>query len=466
MNMKNSGTDPKSPAGNSGAHSDKNSSGTSLKLERHIGLIALTLYGVGDILGAGIYGLVGKAAGQMGNAIWIAFLASTVAAGLTGLSYASLGSRYPKAGGAAFVTQKAFRRGWLAYAVGLAALASGLTSMATGARVFAGYFNGLFPGLMLPLVIIGFALVLAAIVIRGIKESIWLNSLCTLIELGGLLIVIAVGFGFLGSVNYFDATTPSNPTGGLGASIILSGAVLTFYSFVGFEDMLNVGEEVKNPTRNLPLGLILSVLISSCIYVVISLVAVSVVPADVLANSNQPLVDVVAKAAPWFPTKIFSVISMFAVTNTALLNFIMGSRIMYGMSKQGLLPKVLAKVHSTRKTPYVAAATVFVIMLGLALSGDISSLAKATSVLLLLCFTLVNLALVVIKRRSDEPKGSFEIPSVIPILGAGVCVALLTHAKGPEWTTAGGIMAVIAALYFILRPKPDSLEKLESSTEL
>lgn len=435
------------------------------KLERHIGLIALTLYGVGDILGAGIYGLVGKAAGQMGNAIWIAFLASTLAAGLTGLSYASLGSRYPKAGGAAFVTQKAFRRGWLAYGVGLAALASGLTSMATGARVFAGYFSGLFPGLLAPLVILGFALALVAIVIRGIKESIWLNSLCTLIELGGLLIVIAVGFGFLGTVDYFNATTVSNPTGALGPSIILSGAVLTFYSFVGFEDMLNVGEEVKNPKRNLPLGLVLSVLISSCVYVLISLVAVSVIPADILANSDQPLVDVVAKAAPWFPTKIFSVISMFAVTNTALLNFIMGSRIMYGMANQGLLPKVLSKVHRTRKTPYVASATVFVIMLGLALSGDISSLAKATSVLLLLCFTLVNLALVILKRRSDEPRGGFEIPSAIPILGAMVCAALLAHAKGPEWLTAGGILAVIAVLWFILKPKQEALDQLETASE-
>ncbi|RYZ75701.1 MAG: amino acid permease, partial [Proteobacteria bacterium] len=350
---------------------------------------------------------------------------------------------------------------WLAYGVGLAALASGLTSMATGSRVFSGYFEGLFPNVPHFLIILVFGLALGAIVMRGIKESIWLNSLCTLIELSGLLIVIAVGFGYIGNVNYLDATTATNPTGGLGVSVILSGAVLTFYSFVGFEDMLNVGEEVKNPTRTLPLGLVLSVLISSCVYVLISIVAISVVPADVLANSNQPLVDVVAKAAPWFPIKLFSVISMFAVTNTALLNFIMGSRIMYGMANQGLLPKVLAKVHKKRKTPYVAAAVVLVIMLGLALSGDISSLAKATSVLLLVCFSLVNLALVVLKRNPNEPKGSFEIPTFVPLLGAAVCVALLFHAKGPEWMTAGGILLFIAILWFVLKPKTDSIVKID-----
>jgi basic amino acid/polyamine antiporter, APA family len=436
------------------------------QLARHIGLFALTLYGVGDILGAGIYGLVGKAAGQMGNAVWLAFLASTVAAGLTGLSYASLGSRYPKAGGASFVTHLAYRRGWLAYGVGLAALASGLTSMATGSRVFAGYFEGMFPNIPHFLIIVGFGLALGAIVVRGIKESIWLNSICTVIELGGLLIVIAVGFGFIGNTNYLDATSAVNPTGALGPSIILSGAVLTFYSFVGFEDMLNVGEEVKNPTRTLPLGLLLSVAISSCVYVLISIVAVSVVPADVLANSKQPLVDVVAKAAPWFPTKVFSVISMFAVTNTALLNFIMGSRIMYGMANQRLLPSVLAKVHRKRKTPYVAAGVVLLVMLVLALSGDISSLAKATSVLLLSCFAIVNVALVILKRRPEEPKGSFEVPVFVPILGAIVCLALLAHAKTPELLTAGAILLFIAILWFVLKPKEDAILKMDEADQI
>lgn len=441
-----------------------NQSGHSPNLTRNIGLVALTLYGVGDILGAGIYGLIGRAAGQMGNAVWLAFLASMVAAGLTGLSYASLGSRYPKAGGASYITHRAYRKTWLAYAVGLAVLASGLTSMATATRVFSGYFQGFLGGeVPLELIMLGFALVLLAIVVRGIKESMWANAVLTLIELSGLAIVIIFGASFLGSVNYVDATTVSNPTGEIGFSLILTGAVLTFYSFVGFEDILNVAEEVKNPQKTLPRGLILAVGISSLIYMTISLIAVSVIPAGELANSKEPLVDVVRVAAPWFPSKLYSVIAMFAVSNTALLNFVMGSRLIYGMSNQGLLPKFLAKIHPTRFTPHIAAMVLFVILLILTFSGDISSLAKATSVLLLLCFMLVNLSLVILKFRKNEAKGGFEVPAVIPLLGAVVCGCMLLYAQAPELKTAGIILAVIGILYFVVRPKDEAVKAFEES---
>lgn len=430
-----------------------NSSDNS-QLQRHIGLFALVLFGVGDILGAGIYGLVGTAAGEMGNAVWLAFLASMVAAGLTGLSYASLGSRYPVASGASYIAQRAYRKVWLSYGVGLAILASGITSMATATRVFSGYFHGLVSSeISISIVIILFSLILAFIVFWGIKESMFANVVCTLVELGGLALVIFFGFKFIGSVNYLDAVTVSNPTGEIGYSIILTGAVLTFYSFIGFEDILNVAEEIKNPQKNLPLGLLLAVSIASLIYMLISIIAVSVVPAADLATSKQPLVDVMAVAAPWFPSSAYSIIAMFAVANTALLNFVMGSRLVYGMSKQGLLPNILSKVHSTRKTPYIATLGILFILLCLALSGDISSLAKSTSLLLLLCFMLVNVALIILKNRKDEPKGSFEVPVMIPILGAIACAGMLFHVQGPEIKTAGLLLGAIAMLYFALKPK-------------
>ncbi len=430
-----------------------------MKLERNIGLVALTLYGVGDILGAGVYGLVGVAAGQMGNAVWLAFLLSMIAAGLTGLSYASLGSRYPKAGGASYIVERAYKRTWLAYGVGLAVLASGLTSMATATRVFAGYFQGFWMKAIsdfhipLPFVILGFASLLGLIVYRGIRESMWTNAVCTVIELLGLGLVIAVGFKYLGSVNYLDATTATNPMGELTYSLLLTGAVLTFYSFVGFEDILNVAEEVKNPEQTLPRGLLLAVAISSVIYMLISMIAVSVVPAANLATSKSPLVDVVQVAAPWFPPGLYAVVAMFAVANTALLNFVMGSRLIYGMASQGLLPKALSKIHPKRHTPSRAIAVLFLILILLALSGDISSLAKSTSVLLLSCFMLVNLALFILQRRGTEPPGRFEIPSFIPLLGAIVCGVMLSHAERPELLTAGLILGGIAVLYLVLRPK-------------
>lgn len=430
-------------------------------LSRKITLPLLILYGIGDILGAGIYGLVGRAAGEMGNAVWIAFLTSMVAAGLTGLSYASVGSRYPKAGGAAYVTHRAFGRPFLAYIVGLAVAASGITSMAAASRAFAGYFSG-FVGWPQPVVVILFASFIFLIVLRGIREALWANALCTLIEIGGLAVVIFAGARFLGTINYLDATTPANPEGLITPGLMLSGAVLTFYSFIGFEDILNVSEEVVNPRRNLPIGLIAAVAISSIIYMAISLVAVSVIPAQDLAASKQPLVDVVKIAAPWFPVGLYSIIAMFAVSNTALLNFVMGSRLMYGMAHQGLLPAPLGRVHPKRHTPHVAALTTYAILLVLALSGDISTLAKATSVLLLLCFCAMNLALIVLKRRPNEPRGGFEVPVFVPALGAVICAAMLCFAKVQELTLAGLLLAGIVALYLIQRPSAKAVEAIEA----
>lgn len=427
-------------------------------LNRHIGLFALVVYGVGDILGAGIYALIGKAAGEMGNGIWMAFLASMVAAGLTGLSYASLGSRYPRAGGASFFTHRAFKSDFLAYVIGLAVLSSGITSMAAGSRAFAGYFATLVSAVPVDLVVIAFCLVIASVVIRGIRESMWMNMLCTGIELSGLLLVIIVGAKFIGAVDYTSTVTIANPAGDLSFALILSGAVLTFYSFVGFEDMINVSEEVKNPESNIPKGILLAVLIASMIYVTISLVAVSVVPAAELAASSAPLVDVVRRAAPWFPPIIFAFIAMFAVANTALLNFIMGSRLIYGMANQGLMPKVLGKINR-RRTPYVSSLAVLGFMLILALTSNVASLARATSVLLLICFMTVNLALVVLKYRKDEPKGRFEIPYVVPVFGALVCALMLSYAKIEEFKVAGAILGLIVIFYFLMRPNSAAIKR-------
>ncbi|CAA9889274.1 Amino acid permease-associated protein [Candidatus Methylobacter favarea] len=429
-------------------------------LKRHITLWPLVLYGVGDILGAGIYGLVGKAAGQMGNAVWMAFIVSMIAASFTGLSYASLGSRYPRAGGASYVTHKAFRSNFLAYAVGLAVLASGLTSMATACRVFAGYFSGLFPLFSVPVIIIGFALSLTIIIFIGIRETIWANSFLAAIEICGLLFIILMGSSFVGSINYLDATTVQNPAGDLAIPLLLSGAVLTFYSFVGFEDILNVSEEIVEPRRTLPKGLLLSVAVASLIYMSISIVAVSVIPAAELALSKQPLVDVIGKAAPWFPPEAFSLIALMAVSNTALLNYVMGSRLLYGMSSQGLMPKFLAVVHPKRLTPHRAILILLVVLLILALSGDISDLARATSVLLLVCFSLMNLALILLQRK-DQVKGRFEVPAFIPAAGLVVCMAMLTQANSKELLIAGGILVFIGLLYFFVKPSAEAIEKMD-----
>jgi amino acid transporter len=427
-------------------------------LARSIGLFALIVYGVGDIIGAGIYGTIGVAAGKMGNAVWVAFLVSMVAALLTGLSYASLASRYPRAAGAAFVTQRAFSWRFLSYVVGLAVTCSGLTSMAAGSRVFAATLQPIVGSPPLWCIFLAFIAGLTLVNLRGIRECVWMNMICTAVELGGLLFVIAVSLPYFGKVDYLETPTAS---GGLTVPLVMSGAVLTFYAFVGFEDLLNLAEEVKRPERTMPMGIVLAVAVVTILYVLVSIAAISVVSYTELADSQKgaPLAQITKVAAPWLPHQIYTGITLFAVANTALMNFIMGSRLIYGMSRQGLLPTALGAVHTTRHTPHAAILTLAAIVSILAFSGDISELASATSLLLLLVFGLMNTALIALKLRRGEAEGSFEIPVLVPVLGGLVCAALVVSRVG---TAAAGtrapliaamLLALIAVLYFVVRPR-------------
>jgi amino acid transporter len=426
-----------------------------------LGVVALTVYGIGNMLGAGIYGLVGKAAAELGNLVWLGFVTSMVAAGLTGLSYASLGSRYPRAGGAAYVTQRAFALPALSYVVGLAVMMSGITSMAAASQVFAGYTHEIFTAIPIKAVVLLFLLALTVINYVGMRESAWVNALCTVVEAGGLLLVIAVGFRYWGSVDYLDATSLKNPGGDFSVPMVLSCAVLTFYAFIGFEDLLNISEEVREPRRIFHIALLCALGIATLIYIAVSITAVSVVPHAQLAVETGPLVAVVRVAAPWVPPLLFTVVAMFAVTNTALLNSIMGSRLAYGMAHQGLLPKLLGRLHVRRQTPHVAILLLMAIVLGLALVGDIRTLASATSLLLLGSFTLVNLSLLRLQRRADEPKGGFEVPQWVPAAGAGISLLFIINrviegVRASDLTPvyiAGGIIVAIIVLYLLVRPQ-------------
>jgi APA family basic amino acid/polyamine antiporter len=428
-------------------------------LARTIGLAALVIYGVGDMVGAGIYGTIGKAAGFMGNAVWLAFVVSMIAALLTGLTYASLASRYPRAAGAAYVTYRAYGFKFLSYMVGLAVTASGLTSMATGSQVFAENFD-IVIGKAVPLWVIFLAFIglLTLVNLRGIRESMWVNIVCTAIEVGGLFLIIAVAMPYFGKVDYLE--TPPD-AGGLALPLIMSGAVLTFYAFVGFEDLLNLSEEVKNPRQTMPWGIIIAVSCATVIYVLVSVAAVSVVPYAALGNKEYgaPMEQITRVAAPWVPPGLYTWITLFAVANTALMNFIMGSRLVYGMSKQGLLPSYLGAVHPKRHTPHRAILILGLIVALLAFAGNVRTLADSTSLLLLFVFGLMNAALIVLKLRKDEEKGAFEVPIIVPVLGTLVCAGLI-YARLFH-STAGlqaplislVMLAGIAVLYFITRPK-------------
>jgi basic amino acid/polyamine antiporter, APA family len=424
-------------------------------LRRSIGPFQLFAYTLGGMLGAGIYGLVGRAAGQLGSAVWLGFAVAMVAALLTGLSYASLGSRYPRAGGAAYITHRTWHRPLLTWMVGLAVMASGLTSVATQSRVVAENLMRLVavPAVPPVLISLGFLLLIAGVVFRGIRESMWMNILCTAVEATGLVLVILVGLPYWGSVSLLETPSPE----GISATLILQGAILTFFAFIGFEDTLNVAEECHDPHRTVPIGIVSAMLAATALYMAVAITAVSVVPWRELAAVPGPLAEVMSRAAPWLPGWIYVAITVFAVANTALLNYVTASRLTYGMARQGLLPGALGRIHPGTRTPHVAIGVLFVVIVALMLAGDITQLASATVLLLLAVFACVNVALLILQRRPGEPRGGFEVPSAVPALGALVCLALLVNrVAGGDWRApalAGAVLAAIAGLFFVVRPR-------------
>jgi amino acid transporter len=431
-----------------------------------MGLFSLVVYGVGDMVGAGIYGTVGDATVQMGNAVWLSFVFSMVAAVLTGLSYACIASRYPRAGGAAYVTQRAFNIGFISYLIGLMVTASGLTSMATSTNVFTKTVLGLtaakpdaaMQGWPWYLVALSFLGLLTLVNLWGIRQSMWANLVCTLVEVGGLIFIISIGASHWGGVDYLQAPPAA---GGLGLGMLLGGSVLTFFSFIGFEDMLNVSEEVKHPRRTMPLGIVIAQIIVAVLYIGVAVTAVSVVPYQEFAQRDlSPLARVTSAAAPWLHPRTFDLVTLFAVSNTVLINYIMGSRLLYGMARQGLLPALLGRVHPRRHTPHVAILVLLGVVLVLAVSGGpdaVKQLADATALLLLASFIVVNTSLIVLKRRPKEAAGGFEVPIAVPALGvlvnAAMIVARITSstAGGRAVVIAGAIIGGIVVLYFIGR---------------
>lgn len=426
------------------------------KLARSIGPFQLAFYALGSMLGSGIYGLIGKAAGQAGTAVWLSFIVALVAALLTALSYASIGSRHPRAGGAAYATQRAFGLPLLSFTVGLALVCSGLTSVATQSKIFAANLSALmgleaFPPSMIA---VGFLLITTGIVFRGIRESMWVNVLCTFVEAGGLLIVIAAGSSYWGSIDYF-AVPAEKADIGL-AIVVLQASVLTFFAFIGFEDAINVGEECRDPQTTIPIGLMAATGMAAVLYIATAVTVVSVVPPAELSAAPSPLTEVMSRAAPAFPAWVMTCIALFSVANTALVNYITASRLIYGMSEQGLLHEKLGTVHEARRTPHYAILALLVVLLPLVLIGSIADLAAATVLLLLIVFIVVNASLFVLIRRPGEEKGKFEVPVVLPLLGAGICFGLLVlRLFSSDWVApalAGGLIAGILTIYAIQRP--------------
>ena len=418
------------------------------RLNRSIGAVALFFYGLGDILGAGIYALIGKVAAESGTTTWLSFSLALAIALLTALSYSELTSRHPYSGGASYFAQKAFDKKNYAFIVGWLLLCVSVVSMATLANAFNGYIEGMGVKISPLIIMAAFFILLTLINLRGIKQSSMVNIISTSIEVIGLIVVAVAGIYFLN-----ERPTPTPPLNVNVSSFsflsILQGSALAFYAFIGFEDLANVAEEVKNPKRNLPMAIMGSLITAGFFYVFIGWLSTQVMSTEMLAKSTNPMTDIVEQSKLPFPLKIFGGIALFAVANTCLLNFITASRLLYGMAEQDLLPDAFEKVHKSYKTPTVAILSVSPVAFILASIGHLSFLAGTTSVLILLVFCSTNLSLIKIKKDTPDSDG-FRIPKIIPWIALATNILLISLSDKKAILAAAGFFVAGALLFYPL----------------
>ena len=393
---------------------------SKVKLSREVGLMLLLFYGLGNILGAGIYVLVGKVVGIAGYFTITSFLLACLITLFTALSYSELVSRYPLSAGAALYIQEGIGMKALSIGVGLLIAVAGLISVATISHGFVGYLTQ-FVQINETLAIILLVLVLVIIAIIGIKASVIVATVLTCLEIFGLLMIIYYGQDkILHPTLSLSTFVPSFSFSDV--SVVFFGAFLAFYAFIGFEDMVNIAEEVKEPRKSFPTAMIAALIISTLLYVLIVLVALETLSLQELKVSKAPFADIFHRLTGKDPV-IISAIGTFAVINGALIQMIMASRIVYGMASKGWLPPVLSHINTRTKTPVYATLLVGVTALVFALLFDIVSLASLTSLLVLIVFTLINISLIRIKNIKPVPDGVIQIPVWVPY--AGIVLNLL-----------------------------------------
>ena len=444
------------------SNSDRDQPGTAGEpaLRRVMGPWLLLLFIVGDILGTGIYALTGQVAKQVGGVVWLPFLVAFIVAIITAFSYLELVTKYPRAAGAALYTHKAFGIHFITFIVAFAVMCSGITSASTASRAFAANLSNAFElsllagGTGITLVGLVFMAVVAAVNLRGVAESVKANVVLTCVELTGLLIIIFIGLWAIahgqGEVSRVIEFKPS-AEGSLVWPVIAA-TTLAFFAMVGFEDSVNMAEECKDPIRHFPKVLLAGLGITAVIYVLVSISSITLVPPEQLGEGETPLLKVVQAGAPNFPIEIFGFITMFAVANTALINMLMASRLVYGMSRERVLPSVLGKVHATRRTPYIAIGFTTLLAFGLIIFvGGVPALGGTTALLLLCVFTVVNIAVLVLRRDRVDHK-HFTTPTFLPILGALSCAFLAgpwTGRNPVQYEIAGVLLGIGIVLWFV-----------------
>ena len=411
----------------------------------------LLFFIVGDILGGGIYALVGEVGDKVGGAFWTGFVVAGIVAAFTAASYAELVSKYPQAGGAALFVHKAFKLPLLTFLIAFAVVCSGVASAATLATAFGGDYLSEFvdlPTVLVGVVVIG---VLSLINFRGIKESVSFNMGCTLIELTGLVLVAAIGAAFLFDGGGDVGRAFEFKEGEAPLLLVISGASLAFYALIGFEDSVNVAEETRDAPATFPRTLFLGLGIAGAVYLLVTIIASMAVPTDTLAGSDGPLLEVVQLGPLAMNTKVFSAIALFALVNGALINMVMASRLIYGMGEQRVIPPWFASVHPGRRTPWAGILLSGSLAAVLVVIGDLETLADTTVLLLLLAFVAVHVSVLVL-RRTPVDHEHFRAWTGFPILGALSCLALIVQKLVEDavvFAYAGGLLAVGLVLWLI-----------------
>ncbi|RBM09009.1 APC family permease [Streptomyces sp. PT12] len=444
------------PDHGAGPGASEGNAGDGGELKRVIGPGLLLLFIVGDILGTGVYALTGQVAAEVGGAVWVPFLCAFLVAMLTATSYLELVTKYPRAGGAAAYSHRAFGIHFLTFLVTFAVMCSGLTSASSASKAFAANLLSALDvdgdqGRVAMAIALGFMALISLVNLRGVGESVKANVALTAVELTGLLIVIGVGAWALlqGDGEFSRVTEFETPGGDTAFGAITAATALAFFAMVGFEDSVNMAEETKDPVRIFPRVMLIGLTVTGVIYILVAVASVTLVAPAELGEGDTPLLKVVQAGAPGFPIDVFAWITMFAVSNSALINMLMASRLLYGMSRERALPAPLCRLLPRRRTPWVAIT--FTTLLAFLLIGyaDLTALGGTTSLLLLCVFAVVNVAVLVL-RRDRVAHRHFRAPTALPVIGAVLCVYLaspLSQRSGDDYEIAGWLMLIGIALW-------------------
>lgn len=414
-------------------------------LKRELGLLEVTLSGVGIILGAGIYALIGKATALAGNSVWISFGIASLIAVFTGLSYAELSSMFPKASAEYEYTSNAFGKR-LAFIIGWLIILSGAIGASTVALGFGGYFKGLFDTPIIDSALI-LIIALSFLLFRGIKESAWFAIISTLIESAGLILIIFIGIPYIGKVDYFEM--PQGLTG------VFQASALVFFAYTGFESIVKLSEETKNPEKTIPRGLIVAIAISIVLYVLVAISAVSVMGWEKLAASDAPFAELAFDAFGSDAFILLSMIALFATANTVLMFMLGASRIMYGMADSYTLPSVLASVHSSRRTPWIAIGVTSVLSILFVFAGDIAFVANVVNFTLFVTFFVINAAVILLRYKEPQMKRPFRVPltigkfPVLALFGILFCLFMLLQLEWKVLLVGSALVALGGFLSFV-----------------